>query len=171
MSLDFRDRQLIKELSSICRNVLGKEGYQFNSFENDFKDGTNLLHLLEIVGKTKINNGRWHKNAKNIYWQLENISLALKFLEQKGIKITNISADDIRAGKIKPTLSLINLIVKNFQIDSITEDNEKSTNSLFTWCKKTTINMNVNITDFDNSWKSGLAFCALIHSFHPELIP
>lgn len=64
MSLDFRDRQLIKELSGICRNVLGKEGYQFNSFENDFKDGTNLLKIFYLILYL------FQKMCKNVYHQL-----------------------------------------------------------------------------------------------------
>lgn len=42
---------------------------------------------------------------------------------------------------------------------------------LLTWCQKQTDSYkNVNITDLTSSWKSGIALCALIHSFKPQLI-
>ncbi|XP_074522432.1 F-actin-monooxygenase MICAL2 isoform X3 [Halichoeres trimaculatus] len=42
---------------------------------------------------------------------------------------------------------------------------------LLTWCQKQTDGYkNVNITDLTSSWKSGIALCALIHSFKPQLI-
>lgn len=40
------------------------------------------------------------------------------------------------------------------------------------WCRRVTDSYeNVNIMDMDNSWKDGLAFCAMIHHFRPHLIP
>ncbi|XP_029316338.1 LOW QUALITY PROTEIN: F-actin-monooxygenase MICAL2 [Cottoperca gobio] len=42
---------------------------------------------------------------------------------------------------------------------------------LLTWCQKQTEGYrNVMITDLTSSWKSGIAFCALIHRFKPQLI-
>ncbi|XP_034536314.1 F-actin-monooxygenase MICAL2 isoform X2 [Notolabrus celidotus] len=42
---------------------------------------------------------------------------------------------------------------------------------LLTWCQKQTDGYkNVNITDLTSSWRSGIALCALIHSFKPQLI-
>uniref|UniRef100_A0A8C5RLL5 Microtubule associated monooxygenase, calponin and LIM domain containing 2 n=1 Tax=Laticauda laticaudata TaxID=8630 RepID=A0A8C5RLL5_LATLA len=44
-------------------------------------------------------------------------------------------------------------------------------NKLLTWCQKQTEGYkNVNITDLTSSWKSGLALCAVIHCFKPDLI-
>ncbi|XP_037612601.1 F-actin-monooxygenase MICAL2 isoform X8 [Sebastes umbrosus] len=42
---------------------------------------------------------------------------------------------------------------------------------LLTWCQKQTEGYrNVMITDLTSSWKSGMALCALIHRFKPQLI-
>ncbi|XP_029353532.1 F-actin-monooxygenase MICAL2 isoform X5 [Echeneis naucrates] len=42
---------------------------------------------------------------------------------------------------------------------------------LLTWCQKQTEGYrNVMITDLTSSWKSGMALCALIHRFNPQLI-
>ncbi|XP_056236765.1 F-actin-monooxygenase mical2b isoform X3 [Seriola aureovittata] len=42
---------------------------------------------------------------------------------------------------------------------------------LLTWCQKQTEGYrNVMITDLTSSWQSGIALCALIHKFNPQLI-
>ncbi|KAM6464759.1 F-actin-monooxygenase MICAL2 isoform 12-T13 [Liasis olivaceus] len=44
-------------------------------------------------------------------------------------------------------------------------------NKLLTWCQKQTEGYkNVNVTDLTSSWKSGLALCAVMHHFRPDLI-
>ncbi|KAM4720716.1 F-actin-monooxygenase MICAL2 isoform 2-T2 [Rhinophrynus dorsalis] len=44
-------------------------------------------------------------------------------------------------------------------------------NKLLVWCQKQTEGYrNVNVINLTSSWKSGLALCAIIHRFRPELI-
>ncbi|XP_061768360.1 EH domain-binding protein 1-like protein 1 isoform X11 [Nerophis ophidion] len=47
----------------------------------------------------------------------------------------------------------------------------KSSQSLLEWCKEITQgHKGLRITNFSTSWRNGLAFCAILHHFHPEKI-
>ncbi|XP_029382767.1 uncharacterized protein LOC115059247 isoform X11 [Echeneis naucrates] len=46
-----------------------------------------------------------------------------------------------------------------------------SSQSLLEWCQEITqSHKGVKITNFTTSWRNGLAFCAILHHFHPEKI-
>jgi len=47
----------------------------------------------------------------------------------------------------------------------------KTSNDLLDWSKSICCNYsNIKVTNFTTSWRNGMAFCALIHSFYPDLI-
>ncbi|KAB5579486.1 hypothetical protein PHYPO_G00195600 [Pangasianodon hypophthalmus] len=46
-----------------------------------------------------------------------------------------------------------------------------SSQSLLEWCQKVTQgHKGVKITNFSTSWRNGLAFCAILHNFHPDKV-
>ncbi|MED6232265.1 Protein-methionine sulfoxide oxidase mical2b [Ataeniobius toweri] len=50
-------------------------------------------------------------------------------------------------------------------------ESEMRPSRLLTWCQKQTEGYrNVSVTDLTSSWRSGIALCALIHRFKPQLI-
>ncbi|KAM9332916.1 EH domain-binding protein 1-like protein 1 isoform 2-T2 [Pholidichthys leucotaenia] len=55
--------------------------------------------------------------------------------------------------------------------DDTTEDLVNSSQSLLQWCQNITNQYKgVKVTNFNTSWRNGLAFCAILHHFHPDKI-
>ncbi|XP_060942006.1 EH domain-binding protein 1-like protein 1 isoform X2 [Limanda limanda] len=55
--------------------------------------------------------------------------------------------------------------------DDSAEELVNSSQSLLQWCQDITSQYRgVKVTNFSTSWRNGLAFCALLHHFHPDKI-
>ncbi|XP_029925347.1 EH domain-binding protein 1-like protein 1 isoform X3 [Myripristis murdjan] len=55
--------------------------------------------------------------------------------------------------------------------DDTAEDLVSSSQSLLQWCQEVTKgHQGVKVTNFSTSWRNGLAFCAILHHFHPDKI-
>ncbi|XP_038663895.1 F-actin-monooxygenase MICAL2 isoform X6 [Scyliorhinus canicula] len=66
-------------------------------------------------------------------------------------------------------LERVNSIRKSIKVSR--RESEVRPNRLLTWCQKQTESYkNVTITDLTTSWSNGLALCAIIHHFSPQLI-
>jgi hypothetical protein len=59
-----------------------------DNLETDLSDGLRLIALIEILSQKRM--GKHNKRPTFRSQKLENVSVALKFLEEEGIKIVNI---------------------------------------------------------------------------------
>lgn len=100
-----------------------------------------------------------------------NLSLALKFIESKGVKLVGIGAEEICDGNLKMILGMIWTIILRFQIQDISEEELSAKEALLLWVQKKTKGYpGVDVQNFHFSFQDGLAFCALIHKHRPDLL-
>lgn len=72
-----------------CNVQIQPYGVQITSdLAEAFKDGLSLVYLVESISTKKV--GRYNKNPKLYAQKLENITSALKLLQNDGIKLVNI---------------------------------------------------------------------------------
>lgn len=102
---------------------------------------------------------------------INNINKTLQVLQENGVKLLNISSEDIVAGNPKLTLGLIYLIALSFDGSKLV--NSQSSNgiekSLLNWVHQYTKPYNLHVNDFSSSWSNGLAFLYILHSHVPEI--
>ncbi|XP_032241710.2 dystrophin isoform X2 [Nematostella vectensis] len=143
---------------------------EIKNLDRDFCDGIALLSLLEVLldirtqrdaGKTRVH-------------RLNNVQRALQICSEHGIQLFGISASDIVNGTRKTTLGLIWNIILHFQLQNPTKSDSKDFSverALQEWCQERLERYKdlVTIRDFSKSWRDGLAFNAILHSYRGSL--
>jgi len=148
---------------------LAKKGESIENLTTDFRDGIKLIHLLEVIGEANL--GKYNKNPRMRVQQIENVNKALAFIKERGVSLVSIGSEDIVDGNVKLTLGMIWTIILRFAINELSEEGLSAKQGLLVWCqKKTKGYRNVHVQDFQDSFKDGLAFCALIHKHRPDLL-
>ena len=136
-------------------------------------DGVLLINLLEIIGGESLNTfgsatkRKWYDAPKNIVQRGENLQLAIDYVKSKGIELVNVGSGDIEKGNKKIILGLIFTILLRFSVTDL--DGKKG---LLLWCQRST-EKHAGVEDvknFTNSFTDGLAFCAIINRYRPDLI-
>ena len=123
---------------------------------------------MEIVGDVKL--AKASKGKMKIH-KIQNLNSVLAYVKEKGVRLVGINAEDILDENLKLILGCIWTIILRFDIQDISEDEMSAKDALLLWCqRKTKGYKDVNVANFHNSWKDGLAFCALIHRHRPDLI-
>jgi hypothetical protein len=155
----------------------------------DLADGVKLLNLLEEVGGQPIA-GPWHHTVTGVsarFLALENVRFAITHMQTVlGIKIMGIQPEHITDNNEKMTLGLAWHIIHHFLSKISFEDDglgqsgrvgeaRKSEDSglapLLRWVQKKLSKFpGVNVVDMAKSWANGVAFCAILAVFRPNLL-
>jgi len=163
------EQMQIKTFTKWCNMHLAKKGESIEDLTQDFRDGIKLIKLLEIIGEASL--GRYNTKPKMRVQQIENLNKALAFIKERGVVLASIGSEDICDGNVKLTLGMIWTIILRFAINELSAEGLSARQGLLVWCqKKTKGYRNVNVKDFQDSFKDGLAFCALIHRHRPDLL-
>jgi len=135
----------------------------------DLGDGVKFAHFLECLSAKKLQ-GRLDTKAQQRIQKIQNLVLALKFMDaEMGVKNPGCSAEDLADGNIKLVLGLLWTLYRKFRIATINVQDKSSEEGLLLWVKNITDGYNgVNIENFKNSFKDGMAFLAMVHRFNPE---
>lgn len=162
------EKQQRKTFTAWCNSHLRKAETQIEIIEEDFRNGLKLMLLLEVISSETLPKP---ERGKMRFHKIANVNKALDFIASKDVKLVSIGAEEIVDGNVKMTLGLIWTIILRFAIQDIEVEASTAKEGLLLWCqRKTSPYKNVNLQNFHNSWKDGLAFCALIHRHRPDLI-
>ncbi|GMS78986.1 hypothetical protein PENTCL1PPCAC_1161 [Pristionchus entomophagus] len=165
-----------KTFTKWCNSFLNRARLEVVDLFSDLSDGVLLMKLLEIISGDKL--GKPNRGKMRVQ-KIENLNKSIDFLKRKKIQLENIGAEDILDRNERLILGLIWTIILRFQIDTIvidvgeeeTGERKNAKDALLLWCQRKTAGYaGVKIDNFTTSWRSGLAFNALIHAHRPDLI-
>ncbi|XP_012277113.1 filamin-A isoform X2 [Orussus abietinus] len=144
--------------------------------ESDLSDGLRLVSLIEVLSQQRL--PKYNKRPTFRSQKLENVSVALKFLDDEGIRIVNIDSSDIVDCKLKLILGLIWRLILHYSISMPMWEGEdgdgpdKGTTPkqrLMHWIQSKVPDL--PITNFTSDWNDGRAVGALVDAVAPGLCP
>lgn len=148
-----------------------------NDLETDFSNGLKLIALLEVLSGKKM--PRYNKKPTFRSQKLENVSIALKFLENEGVYLVNIDSFHITDCKLKLIMGLIWTLILHYSISMPMYDGpelgghkqeEKTPKQrLLGWMQNKIPGVPIN--NFTSDWTDGIKVGALVDSVAPGLCP
>lgn len=146
---------------------LKERGMHVNDLEQDLKNGVLLVNLLEIISSKSL--GRINQHPRVPAQKLENVSIALKFIADEGLKLVNIGPEDIVDGRLKLILGMIWTLILRYQINMGEAKGDAGSDELLKWVQSKI--PEYNITGFQKDWNDGRAICGLVNAVRPGTIP
>ncbi|XP_067360675.1 filamin-B isoform X2 [Channa argus] len=141
----------------------------------DLGDGLRLISLLEVLSHKNMYR-KYHPRPNFRQMKLENVSVALEFLEKENIKLVSIDSKAIVDGNLKLILGLVWTLILHYSISMPMwegEDEEAESKTpkqrLLGWIQHKVPDL--PITNFSQDWRNGKALGALVDSCAPGLCP
>uniref|UniRef100_A0A7N8XHM8 Filamin B n=1 Tax=Mastacembelus armatus TaxID=205130 RepID=A0A7N8XHM8_9TELE len=141
----------------------------------DLGDGLRLISLLEVLSHKKMYR-KYHQRPNFRQMKLENVSVALEFLDKENIKLVSIDSKAIVDGNLKLILGLVWTLILHYSISMPVwegEDEEAESKTpkqrLLGWIQHKVPDL--PITNFSQDWRNGKALGALVDSCAPGLCP
>jgi Ca2+-binding EF-hand superfamily protein len=160
-----------KTFTKWCNRHLRKDKARLiENITEDFEDGITLMHLIHCLYDIPI--PKHNANPKMRPHKLDNISLALDMVEKDcKIKTNFLKSNHLIDHDCTFILGMVWSIILDYQIKGISVEELNAKEALLLWCqKKTKGYKDVQVDNFHTSWQTGLAFCALINRFRPDLL-
>ncbi|XP_054862569.1 filamin-C-like isoform X3 [Amphiprion ocellaris] len=159
-----------------CNEHLKVVNRRIVDLQKDLSDGLKLIGLLEVLSQKKMYR-KYHQRPNFRQMKLENVSVALEFLEREHIKLVSIDSKAIVDGNLKLILGLIWTLILHYSIsmpmweDEDNEDAKKLTpkQRLLGWIQNKVPQL--PITNFHRDWRDGKALGALVDNCAPGLCP
>ncbi|XP_078533924.1 filamin-C isoform X1 [Lissotriton helveticus] len=159
-----------------CNEHLKCMHKHIGDLQRDLADGLKLIALLEVLSQKKMYR-KYHQRPNFRQMKLENVSVALEFLDREHIKLVSIDSKAIVDGNLKLILGLIWTLILHYSIsmpmweDEDEEDAKKQTpkQRLLGWIQNKIPQL--PITNFHRDWQDGKALGALVDNCAPGLCP
>ncbi|XP_077400550.1 filamin-C isoform X3 [Vanacampus margaritifer] len=159
-----------------CNEHLKSVHKRMLDLQKDLADGLRLIALLEVLSQKNMYR-KYHARPNFRQMKLENVSVALEFLERQHIRLVSIDSKAIVDGNLKLILGLIWTLILHYSIsmpmweDEDDEDARKLTpkQRLLGWIQNKVPQM--PITNFHRDWRDGKALGALVDNCAPGLCP
>jgi len=159
-----------------CNEHLKCVNKRIATLEKDLSDGLRLIALLEVLSQKRC--GKYNRRPNFRQMKLENVSVALNFIESEQIKLVSIDSKAIVDGNLKLILGLIWTLILHYSIsmpmwddDDENEERVQATpkQRLLGWIQNKIPEM--PITNFKGNWQDGIALGALVDNCAPGLCP
>lgn len=161
-----------KTFTKWVNNHLRKKGFEaMVNVQTEFETGTKLMELVHALYSLSL--PKHNKKPVIRAQKLDNISLALKMVDDAKIKTNFLKPNHLIDHDLKMLLGMIWAIILDYAIKGISEGDLTAKEGLLLWVQKKTKgyrDVEQPVTNFTTHWKSGMTFCALIHKHQPQMI-